>query len=212
MSQAVIGPARRGRILIALEFLVVFGGVPLAIALLRRPGLLVLALWGGGLIAWRATRRRVPRRQPSRIRFVLLRFAVLAPLLTLIVWLAAPGQFLDLPRHKPILWAAIMLLYPALSVWPQEIIYRRFIFQRYGGLLGTDFKRIAASAAAFGFAHVIFLNVWAVLLTLAGGVLFAQSYTRSGSLTAPSIEHALYGCLVFTIGLGRFFYTGSAWH
>ncbi len=204
--------SRPDRIISGAEFIVIFGVIPLLIAVLRQPGLLVIALWGGGLIAWWATRRRALRRQPMRLRPILLRFLILAPLLTLIVWRAMPAHFLDLPRHKPVLWAAIMVLYPALSVWPQEMIYRRFIFQRFADLFPTEAMLIAASAAAFGFAHIIFLNVWAVLLTLAGGALFAQTYARSGSVRVVSIEHALYGCLVFTIGLGRFFYTGSAWH
>ena len=204
-----------GRALRAVEFCAVFGGIPLIILALRRPGMLALVLWGGGLIAWWATRR--PEAVPLRPRefplwFVLLRFIVLGGLLTVIVWQAMPGHFLDLPRRKPVLWVAIMLLYPALSVWPQEIIYRRFLFQRYAAVLPTSRLRITASAAAFGFAHIIFLNVWAVLLTCAGGILFAQTYARSGTLRAPSIEHALYGCLIFTIGLGQFFYTGAAWH
>lgn len=195
-----------------MEFCAIFAGIPIAIALVRKPGLLVIALWGGALIAWAATRRPPSPANAPRLRAPLLRFLILAPLLTLIVWRAAPGHFLDLPRHKPILWAAIMVLYPALSVWPQEIIYRQFIFRRYAMLLPGAGSRIAASAAAFGFAHIIFLNAWAVLLTLAGGALFAQTYARSRCLRASAIEHALYGCLVFTIGLGRFFYTGSAWH
>ncbi|WP_234730087.1 hypothetical protein [Acidocella facilis] len=49
-------------------------------------------------------------------------------------------------------------------------------------------------------------------LTLAGGWLFARSYAATRSLTFSGVEHALYGCLVFTIGLGQYFYTGAAWH
>jgi membrane protease YdiL (CAAX protease family) len=206
------GKSRASQVFSACEFCIIFAGIPLLIATLRRPGLLVIVLWGGGLIAWLTTRRHALARKPVRYRPILLRFLVLAPVLTLIVWRAMPAHFLDLPRHKPVLWAAIMVLYPALSVWPQEIIYRRFIFQRFGDLFRTQPLLIAASAAAFGLGHIIFLNAWAVLLTLAGGVLFAQTYARSGSVRAASIEHSLYGCLVFTIGLGRFFYTGSAWH
>jgi membrane protease YdiL (CAAX protease family) len=105
-----------------------------------------------------------------------------------------------------------MLLYPLLSVWPQEVIYRRFLRQRYAPLFGAGAGFIAASALAFGFAHVIFLSWIAVALTLAGGAMFARSYTRHHSLSLCCFEHSLYGCLVFTIGLGRYFYTGAAWH
>ncbi|GBR19081.1 hypothetical protein AA3271_0383 [Gluconobacter japonicus NBRC 3271] len=71
---------------------------------------------------------------------------------------------------------------------------------------------IVASAVAFGFAHILFLNWIAVGMTLIGGVLFASDYSRHRSLTLTCFEHSLYGCLIFTVGLGRFFYTGEAWN
>jgi hypothetical protein len=47
-----------------------------------------------------------------------------------------------------------------------------------------------------------------MILTFFGGYLFAYTYAKTRSLLLVSIEHALYGCLLYTIGLGRFFYTG----
>jgi hypothetical protein len=35
-------------------------------------------------------------------------------------------------------------------------------------------------------------------------------FTRTQSFLAVVLEHALYGDLIFTIGLGRFFFTGAA--
>jgi membrane protease YdiL (CAAX protease family) len=68
---------------------------------------------------------------------------------------------------------------------------------------------IAASATAFGFGHIIFHNWTAVALTLPGGLLFGKTYRRTSSLLAVSVEHALYGCAVFTIGYGKFLYEGT---
>jgi hypothetical protein len=65
------------------------------------------------------------------------------------------------------------------------------------------------SAAAFGFAHLMFGTVASVALTLVGGWLFARTYQRTRSLLAASVEHALYGVLAFTIGLGDLFYSGA---
>lgn len=199
------------------EFCILFVGIPLAIAWFKMPGLLILAVWGGGLVAWLSTRdaaadpapRIVPRLE---VGFVAARFAVLGGLLTVAMWQALPHNFLDAPIDHTRLWAAIMILYPALSVLPQEMIYRRFIFRRYAKLLPPGRFRVAASAGAFAFAHIIFLNPWAVLLTGIGGVLFAETYARTQRIPYVWLEHALYGCLIFTIGLGRFFYTGTAWH
>ncbi len=141
---------------------------------------------------------------------VLLRFLFLGTLLTMFVRFAMPSEFLDLPRQHPALWLAIMLLYPLLSVWPQEVIFRRFFFARYHKIFGPGV--VAASALAFGFAHIIFLNWVAVAITIAGGAIFAVDYARYHRLGLACLEHSLYGCLIFTIGLGQYFYTGAAWH
>lgn len=123
------------------------------------------------------------------------------------VWLT-PRLF-DLPRRDPGLWLAIMLAYPVFSVYPQEIIYRVFLMHRYGPVFPGRWMMIAASAAAFGYGHVIFQNGLAVAMTLVGGVLFAWRYDRSRSVAAVWVEHAIWGCLIFTVGLGRFFYLGA---
>jgi membrane protease YdiL (CAAX protease family) len=68
---------------------------------------------------------------------------------------------------------------------------------------------IAASAAAFAFLHIIFRNWIAVALTFAGGLLFAARYAETDSLFTSSFEHTLYGCWLFTIGLGQYFYHGT---
>ena len=75
-----------------------------------------------------------------------------------------------------------MLLYPALSVVPQELVFRTFFFHRYGRLFGGPWVATAASALAFSWAHVVLLNGLAVVLTLLGGWLFARTYLRTRSL------------------------------
>ncbi|MCB8876505.1 CPBP family intramembrane glutamic endopeptidase [Acidisoma silvae] len=200
---------------LALEFAAIFIGGPLAILAIHRGGILFLVLWLGALIAWAGTRGRPALPKPAlrrEIRGILIRFAVLAPAITLVTWAAFPHLFLSLPRQRPLFWALIMVLYPLLSVWPQEMLYRSLLFHRYRALFRSDVALIVASAIAFGFAHIIFLNWIAIAMTAAGGLLFARDYARHRSLPLTCLEHSLYGCLIFTVGLGRFFYTGAAWH
>lgn len=203
------------RVRLAVECAAIFIGGPMAILAIHRGGVLFVALWLGALIAWAGTRGHRALNKPKlahEIRGIALRFAVLAPLITLVTWAVWPHVFLSLPRQRPLLWALIMVLYPLLSVWPQEMLYRRLLFHRYRALFRTDIALILMSAAAFGFAHIIFLNWIAVAMTAAGGLLFARDYARHQSLPLTCLEHSLYGCLIFTVGLGRFFYTGAAWH
>ncbi len=143
------------------------------------------------------------------VRHVMPRFCVLATVITVYVWLFRPDVLFSLIRERPMVWVIIMVGYPIASVYPQEIIWRTFFFRRYRGLFRGRWAMIAASAAAFGFVHIVFHNWMAVVFTLIGGVLFADTYARTKSTLAASIEHALYGCFVFTIGLGRYFYSGA---
>lgn len=211
MSKMLAYPKRSA--CLRLEFALLFGGAPLLILAFKHPTLLFFALWAGALGALLFLRSGTTVSSDTKrdIGTILWRFALLAPLLTLASWWVWPTHFLELPRNKPGFWLLIMVLYPALSVWPQEVLYRSFLFSRYQEILSTPATRIVGSAVAFGFAHIIFQNWIAVILTTVGGFLFASGYERHHSLRLSWPEHSLYGCLIFTIGLGQFFYTGTAW-
>jgi membrane protease YdiL (CAAX protease family) len=204
-------------LLLTLEFVAFFVIPPLLIFLHLVPNLpipyLLLAAVGGFLIlrrnpagrsatlfSWRGI---LPQLVP-----VLLRDAILLILLGLAVRIFAPEFLFSLVRRQPLFWAMIMLLYPLLSVCPQEFLYRAFFFQRYQPLFGSGRGMIAASSLAFSFVHIIFGNWLAVGLCVLGGLLFSLTYHRSGSLLLASIDHALFGNFIFTIGLGQFFHHG----
>jgi membrane protease YdiL (CAAX protease family) len=122
----------------------------------------------------------------------------------------APGLFLNFPRTNPRLWGLVMVLYPLLSVYPQGIVYRVFVFNRYRDLFGPPWAIVLASAFAFTYAHIVFRNWLALILTLLGGILFGIRFLQTHSLFVTSIEHALYGCFLFTVGVGRSFHHASA--
>jgi len=124
-------------------------------------------------------------------------------------WLGSGANFFGLPRNKPTLWLVIMVFYPVVSVWPQEVLYRAFFFHRYSRILTPPVLRVAVSGLAFGFMHIVFMNPVAPTLCVLGGWLFAHTYERTRSTFAASLEHALYGCCVFTVGLGSYFYGGT---
>jgi membrane protease YdiL (CAAX protease family) len=148
--------------------------------------------------------------QGRALRRAALRFLVLAPLLAgLIAWLR-PDAFADLPRNRPLIWGMVMVAYPILSVYPQELIFRTYFFHRYQGILANESALAIGSALAFGWAHVVLGNGIAMALSTVGGLMFAGTYARSHSTAAVGIEHALWGCAVFTMGLGSFFYAGAS--
>ncbi|MBR0560388.1 CPBP family glutamic-type intramembrane protease [Neokomagataea anthophila] len=206
-------PPRHYRLMV--ECVLLFIGGPIALLMLRNPQILFGTLWVSAGLAWWCTRHHAPapvRPLTPHFKRLLLRFAVLAPCLLLLTRFIFPHDFLSLPRTNPKLWILVLLLYPLLSVWPQEVLYRHFLFTRYATSFNKTTTLIFMSAITFGFAHILFLNPIAIALCLIGGFLFAQDYAQHRSLRLACLEHSLYGCLLFTAGLGRFFYTGTAWH
>jgi uncharacterized protein len=203
-------------LLLMLEFFGFFVVPPLLISLRIIPNLpipyLLVAAVAGFLILRRNAVVRAKLFQwrgiwPQLVP-VLLRDVILLILLGLAVRIFAPEFLFSLVRRQPLFWALIMLLYPLLSVYPQEFLYRAFFFQRYQPLFGSGRGMIAASSLAFSFVHIIFGNWLAVGLCCLGGLLFSLTYQRSGSLLLASIDHAVFGNFIFTIGLGQFFHHG----
>ena len=201
---------------LAIELVVVFLLPPLALRLgwIGAPPIPLLLAFAAGAY-WLVRRDRgfpwaALSVWPARgFRPVLLRTALLCLLIGLGVWWLAPARLFNFVRTKPWLWAAVMILYPLVSVYPQEFLYRAFFFHRYRPLFRYDRSLVLASALVFGFVHIIFGNWLSVGLTAVGGVLFGITYRQTGSLLAAAVEHALLGNFVFTIGLGEFFYHGS---
>jgi hypothetical protein len=120
-----------------------------------------------------------------------------------------PDWLFEFPRNRPELWLTVMLAYPVVSVATQEIVYRTFFFHRYGVLFADRTGvAIALNGLLFGFAHIVIGQPFAVIATILGGCLFAARYVETRSFWAVVLEHTLWGAFVFTIGLGRYFFTG----
>jgi uncharacterized protein len=127
-----------------------------------------------------------------------------------LAWLIEPDRFLTMPRDRFGLWLAVMVLYPLIPVVAQEIIYRVFFWHRYSALFaGRPWLAIVVNAALFGFAHIVMRNWIAVILSFFAGLVFAWRYQRSRSFWAVVLEHGLYGDMIFTAGLGLYFFSGA---
>lgn len=206
------------RLALSFEFTLIFVALPLAYRFspLRIPVLPLL--WLVMLYAWIQLLRDPAFHRarlwnlsalPSQLGSILFTFVVAALILWLGVRRFAPELQWTFVRQHPAFWAIVMVAYPVLSVYPQGLVYRAFFFERYAALFPGKWTMIFASAAAFAFMHIIFRNWLAVGLTFAGGLLFGARYAATGSLATSSFEHALYGCWLFTVGLGQYFYHGT---
>jgi len=151
---------------------------------------------------WRGDNIDIERRH---LKDILLRFSVSAIGLAALVLALFPERLFEFPRETPLRWATLLVVYPVISVYPQELLYRAFFARRYQSLFPRMELSLAASALVFAWLHLVFRNHFAIILTLVGGWFFAETYARTRSLRLVCLEHALYGNLIFTIGLGNYF-------
>jgi membrane protease YdiL (CAAX protease family) len=139
---------------------------------------------------------------------VIKRFIIFSIAIFLFTYIFYEDKLFNFFYQKPNIYILVMILYPLLSVIPQELIFRKFFLFRYEYIF-TPKALILLNAAVFGFIHIIFSNYIALLFSFIGGLLFIKTYINSKSLSLVCIEHALYGDLIFTVGLGEFFYHGN---
>lgn len=220
VRSAPLVPVSYSRFYLAVEFVVLFVGLPILLFTKRHaldgmiaPTLILLAT-GCTLLLWydRAfdrTRLWNRARFKRRLGRAVSIFIPGAATVVVALGIFRPDLLLTFPQVYPKVWIVIMVTYPFVSVYPQEVIFRAFLFHRYDAIFPKNWSKIVASGAAFGLAHIVFANWVAPLMTAASGVWFARTYSRTGSTLQVSIEHGLWGCFAFTIGLGWYVYSGA---
>tara|TARA_R110000772_G_scaffold143013_2_gene252593 strand:+ start:234 stop:869 length:636 start_codon:yes stop_codon:yes gene_type:complete len=130
-------------------------------------------------------------------------FLVVAVVTTVFVMISDSSALFYVPMNKPSLFFIILFVYTFLSVWPQEIIYRTFFMNRYARLFKSKYLLVFINGVLFSLAHLFFRNTLVSILTFLGGLLFALTYLKYKSTFLVSIEHALYGNWLFTVGMGE---------
>jgi membrane protease YdiL (CAAX protease family) len=135
-------------------------------------------------------------------KLIIIRFLLIIVITTSFVWLTDKEALFNVIINKPKLWIIILFVYSLLSVYPQELVYRTFYFQRYEMLFKNKMLFILVNAIVFSLGHIFFGNTLVILLTFVGGLLFAVTFYKTKSTLLVSIEHAIYGSWLFTVGMG----------
>jgi CAAX protease family protein len=208
------------RVVLVIEMALIFIGAPLAVTYavhdLRLPVFIaLLPVLGVILICLLVDRTFSLRRELTRgfglatLLSIIIVFAIAGGAVAYYVAHFHPAWFLEFPRNRPETYKRVMLLYPVMSVAVQELVYRTFFFHRYGALFGGAWwLAIVLNGLLFGFGHIVIGTELAVYGTMPVGMLLAYRYAVTRSFWAVFIEHTLWGALVFTVGLGRFFFAG----
>jgi membrane protease YdiL (CAAX protease family) len=193
------------------EFFIIFILIPVSFAI-RYPVWIKLTIGGLGLayvifvlLKLEKNKFKVAKGLDWRSfwRRTLVQLAVIIFITTAYVWFTDKTLLFGVLIHKPKLWIIILFIYALFSVYPQELIYRTFYFQRYEMFFKSRNLFIFLNATIFSLAHMFLKNSLVMLLTFLGGILFAITFHKTRSTLLVSIEHAIYGIWLFTVGMGE---------
>lgn len=205
------------KILLA-EFIIICIGVPACMIFFRLAPIVLLALWIATLVCivsyhytpgtkgepiWRFNEVNWKNLRP-----ILLRFILSSSLLGALVYIFMPEKLFSFVSERPEIWWRVMVFYPIFSAIPQEFIFCTWFFTRFKYLFTNEKHLLTAATIIFGCTHILYINWVAPTLCLFAGYFFAQTYMKTRSLALVSLEHALYGNMIFTLGLGTYFFGG----
>lgn len=134
---------------------------------------------------------------------VLIKLVIIGIATMVYMYFTSKSDLFHVLFQKPKLWVIILFVYAMFSVYPQELIYRTLYFQRYESLFKSKTLFLFVNAIVFSLAHIFYRNPLVLLITFLGGILFALTYDKTKSTLLVSIEHAIYGCWLFTVGMGN---------
>jgi uncharacterized protein len=217
-------PERRAifnKMLKGLEFILLFFGIPLLIyseSLVRHPSLVLLPVLAG-LILYFILKKDfnlnslVRLDVPGSVIWKNIALVFLTGLFLIgFVYFYAPENLFNLPRENPEIWLFLIIGYPVLSAYSQEVVYRTFLFTRYRDLFKNRNFLILISGVTFAFAHIVYYHPLSMILTLFAGIYLAWIYRKTRSVLFAAILHSLLGLLVFSVGLGEYFWLNMERH
>jgi len=205
----------RSKVFRAVEFGILFFGIPLFIYLdrnFRYPSILVIPILVFVFVVLRRTSDfqwrelfhwGVPFRQLVQHGFI---FLAASTLFLAYVYFFEQEKLFNLPRANPRIFLAMSLFYPLVSATGQEIIYRTFLHRRYALIFPGQLAFVLASGITFSFLHIVYYHPFSMALTLVGGLYFGHVYLKTRSVLFTSLLHSAYGMAVFTVGLGEYFW------
>ena len=95
--------------------------------------------------------------------------------------------------------SVLLLFYLLFSVIPQEIIFRFLFFYKYKDYF-NKFEILLLNSLVFSFCHLIYFDIYILLFSFFGNLLFTFNYMKNKSLLAVIIEHFLLGQTLIILG------------
>ena len=105
----------------------------------------------------------------------------------------------DLDLKKYYFTSFLLLFYLLFSVIPQEIIFRFLFFYKYKDYF-NKFEILLLNSLVFSFCHLIYFDIYILLFSFFGNLLFTFNYMKNKSLLVVIIEHFLLGQTLIILG------------
>ena len=104
---------------------------------------------------------------------------------------------LDLKKYY--FMSVLLLFYLLFSVIPQEIIFRFLFFYKYKDYF-NKFEILLLNSLVFSFCHLIYFDIYILLFSFFGNLLFTFNYMKNKSLLVVIVEHFLLGQTLIILG------------
>ena len=105
----------------------------------------------------------------------------------------------DLDLTKYYFTSVLLLFYLLFSVIPQEIIFRFLFFYKYKDYF-NKFEILLLNSFVFSFCHLIYFDIYIVILSFFGNLLFTLNYIQNKSLLVVIVEHFFLGQTLIILG------------
>ena len=105
----------------------------------------------------------------------------------------------DLDLKKYYFTSVLLLFYLLFSVIPQEIIFRFLFFYKYKDYF-NKFEILLLNSLVFSFCHLIYFDIYIVIFSFFGNLLFTLNYMQNKSLLVVIVEHFFLGQTLIILG------------
>ena len=138
----------------------------------------------------------LPKKRKSILGFIFFDFFLV--ILTIIIF---QNDILTnvLNFKKYLLIFNLFLFYLFFSVIPQEIIFRFLFFYRYNNYFNKS-EILLLNSLVFCMCHTIYFDLYILLFSFFGNLLFTFNYIKNKSLLLVIIEHFLIGQTLILLG------------
>ena len=136
---------------------------------------------------------------PKKKNFLYFIFFDIFLIILMIILFGDDFFFKDLDLTKYYFTSVLLLFYLLFSVIPQEIIFRFLFFYKYKDYF-NKLEILLLNSSVFSICHLIYLDIYILLFSFFGNLLFTFNYMKNKSLLVVIVEHFLLGQTLIILG------------